>query len=131
MNRKRFIPLFGLFIAVTSFANLFRGFLMNKGIHPDVLVIGNAIIFLVSLLSLYFHIKGFLDKNVQVFLRSVYGSLMIKMFGLAAVAAVYILVMKKEVNKPALFICMGLYIAYTAIEMKQVFKLLKERKSNG
>jgi hypothetical protein len=131
MNRKRFIPLFGLFIAVTSFANLFRGFLMNKGIHADVLVIGNAIIFLVSLLSLYFHIKGFLDKNVQVFLRSVYGSLMIKMFGLAAVAAVYILVMKKEVNKPALFICMGLYIAYTAIEMKQVFKLLKERKSNG
>ena len=131
MNRNRFIPLFGLFIAVTSFANLFRGFLMNKGIHADVLVIGNAIIFLVSLLSLYFHIKGFLDKNVQVFLRSVYGSLMIKMFGLAAVAAVYILVMKKEVNKPALFICMGLYIAYTAIEMKQVFKLLKERKSNG
>ncbi len=131
MNRKRFIPLFGLFIAVTSFANLFRGFLMDKGIQADVLVIGNGIIFLVSLLSLYFHIKGFLDKNVQVFLRSVYGSLMIKMFGLAAVAAVYILVMKKEVNKPALFICMGLYIAYTAIEMKQVFKLLKERKSNG
>ena len=131
MNRRRFLPLLGLFIAVTSFANLFRSFLMNKGIHPDVLVIGNGIIFLVSLLSLYFHIKGFLDKNVQVFLRSVYGSLMIKMFGLAAVAAVYILVMKKEVNKPALFICMGLYIVYTVIEMKQVFKLLKERKSNG
>jgi hypothetical protein len=131
MNRKRFLPLLGLFIAVTSFANLFRSFLQQKGIDADVLIIGNLIIFLVSLLSLYFHIKGFLHKNVQVFLRSAYGSLMIKMFGLATVAAVYILVMKKEVNKPALFICMGLYIFYTALELRQVFQLLKEKKSNG
>ncbi|XVJ65247.1 MAG: hypothetical protein HEQ40_03425 [Lacibacter sp.] len=131
MNRKRFLPLLGLFIAVTSFANLFRGFLNEKGIDADVLVIGNTLIFLISLLSLYFHIKGFLDKNVQVFLRSVYGSLIIKMFGLAAIAAIYILVMKKEVNKPALFICMGLYIFYTALEIAQVFKLLKEKKNNG
>ena len=131
MNRKRFLPLLGLFIAVTSFANLFRGFLNEKGIDADVLVIGNTLIFLISLLSLYFHIKGFLDKNVQVFLRSVYGSLMIKMFGLAAIAAIYILVMKKEVNKPALFICMGLYVLYTIIEIRQVFHLLKEKKNNG
>lgn len=131
MNRKRFLPLLGLFIAVTSFANLFRDFLSGKGIDADVLVIGNSLIFLISLLSLYFHIKGFLDKNVQVFLRSVYGSLMIKMFGLAAIAAIYILVMKKEVNKPALFICMGLYVLYTIIEIRQVFHLLKERKNNG
>ena len=131
MNRKRFLPLLGLFIAVTSFANLFRGFLSGKGIDADVLVIGNSLIFLISLLSLYFHIKGFLDKNVQVFLRSVYGSLMIKMFGLAVIAAVYILVMKKEVNKPALFICMGLYILYTIIEIRQVFHLLKDKKNNG
>lgn len=131
MNRKRFLPLIGLFIAVTSFANLFRNFLLQKNIDPDVLIIGNLILFLVSVLSLYFHIKGFLDKNIQVFLRSAYGSLMIKMFGLAAVAAVYILVMKKEVNKPALFICMGLYIFYTALELRQVFVLLKEKKNNG
>jgi hypothetical protein len=131
MNRKRFLPLLGLFIAVTSFANLFRGFLSGKGIDADVLVIGNTLIFLISLLSLYFHIKGFLDKNVQVFLRSVYGSLLIKMFGLAAIAAIYILVMKKEVNKPALFICMGLYVLYTIIEIRQVFHLLKEKKNNG
>ncbi len=131
MNRKRFLPLIGLFIAVLSFANLFRRFLFEKGIDADVLIMGNILIFLVSLLSLYFHIKGFLDKNVQVFLRSVYGSLMVKMFGLAAVAAVYILVAKKEVNKPALFICMGLYIFYTVLEITQVFKLLKEKKSNG
>lgn len=131
MNRKRFLPLFGLFIAITSFANLFRDFLRGNGIDADVLVIGNALIFLISLLSLYFHIKGFLDKNVQVFLRSVYGSLMIKMFGLAAIAAIYILVMKKEVNKPALFICMGLYVLYTIIEIRQVFHLLKEKKNNG
>jgi uncharacterized membrane protein HdeD (DUF308 family) len=131
MNRKHFLPLLGLFIAVTSFANLFRNFLLKKSIDPDVLIIGNGILFLVTLLSLYFHIKGFLHKNVQVFLRSAYGSLMIKMFGLAAVAAVYILVMKKEVNKPALFICMGLYIFYTALELRQVFKLLKKKKTNG
>lgn len=131
MNRKRFLPLLGLFIAVTSFANLFRSFLSEKGIDADVLVIGNTLIFLISLLSLYFHIKGFLDKNVQVFLRSVYGSLMIKMFGLAAIAAIYILVMKKEVNKPALFMSMGLYVLYTIIEIRQVFHLLKEKKNNG
>lgn len=131
MSRKYFIPLLGLFIAVTSFANLFRNFLQQKGVDVNALIIGNSLIFLISLISLYFHIKGFLHKNVQVFLRSVYGSMMLKMFGLAAVAAIYILVARKEVNKPALFICMGLYIFYTALEMVQVFKLLKEKKNNG
>lgn len=131
MNTKRFyIPLLVLFIAVVSFTNLFRNFIEQKGIDADVVVIGNIILFLVSAASLYFHITGFLHKNVQVFLRNVYGSLLVKMFVCAIAAAVYILMAKKNVNKAGLFICMGLYIFYAIIEIRQVFRLLKEKKQS-
>ncbi|MBX9781924.1 MAG: hypothetical protein K2X48_01390 [Chitinophagaceae bacterium] len=131
MNTKRFyLPLLGLFVAALSLTNLFRNFIEQKGIDADVVSVGNIILFLVFIASLYFHITGFLHKNVQVFLRSVYGSLLVKMFVCAIAAAVYILVAKKNVNKAGLFICMGLYILYTIVEIRQVFRLLKEKKQS-
>ena len=58
-----------------------------------------------------------------------YGSFMIKFFLIAIVAFVYIMVARKNVNKPGLIVCGLLYIVYTVLETGALMKLLKQRKN--
>jgi hypothetical protein len=127
-NRKLFLPIALFFILFNSFVIATRNRMLKYGISQDVLIIGNMIIAFTTAAALYFHIKGFLNKNVQVFLRSVYGALMIKMFICAAAVIIYAFAVKKEVNKPAIFICMALYLIYSFIEVRMIFRLLKQVK---
>jgi hypothetical protein len=48
---------------------------------------------------------------------------------IAIAAFIYIQMAKKEVNKPALFACMGLYLVYTFIEISTLTKMLKQKKN--
>jgi len=101
--------------------------LENWGFDYSALVIGNLLVFAISFLSYWMAVKGLTTKNNHAFFRWVYGSIMIKLFLLAGVAFVYIMMNKKEVNKPALFFCMGLYIIYTFIEVSALMKLNKQK----
>lgn len=129
-NRKLFQPIILLGVILQCFFILGKGWLAKYGIDQGVLIIGNLILFLVSLASLYFLVSGFLHKNVQVFFRSVYGSLMIKMFVCAAAVVIYALANRATFNKPALYICMALYFVYSFIEVRMIFRLLKQKKNN-
>lgn len=104
--------------------------MLKYGFSQDVLIMGNLILFLVTIVSLYFHVKGFLHKNIQVFFRSVYGALMVKMVVCAAAVIIYALLSRPNLNKPALYICMALYFVYSFIEVRMVFRLLKQKKNN-
>lgn len=130
-NRKLFAPILLLFVLLNAFFVVFKSWLVKYGIGYEILLIGNVILFVVTMVSLYFHIKGFLHKNIQVFFRSVYGALMVKMFLCAATVVVYALLERKNINKPAIFICMALYFVYTITEVRMIFRLLKQQKKNN
>ncbi|HMO32495.1 MAG TPA: hypothetical protein PKE63_13090 [Lacibacter sp.] len=131
-NRKKlFFPPFVLFLILNGFFTGGRSFLARKGFDQDVLLIGNTLLFLVTMTALYLHVKGFYDKNVNVFLRSVYSSLLVKMFVSVAAVGVYAYFAGDNINKPSLFTCMALYFLYTIVEVRMVFRLLKEGKKNG
>ena len=55
--------------------------------------------------------------------------LSLKFFVVAIAAFIYIMVTKKNVNKPALFFCMGLYIVYTFFEVSSLLRVLKQKKN--
>jgi len=97
------------------------------GFDYTVLVFGNLIVFGASFISYWMAVKGLTTKNNHAFFRWVYGSIMLKLFLLAGVAFVYIMMNKKEVNKPGLFFCMGLYIVYTFIEVSGLMKVNKQK----
>ncbi len=90
---------------------------------------GNALLFLVGCISLRMSMKALTDKNVQVFLRLVYGSFMMKFFVFATVAFIYIFTYKKNINKPALLGCFALYILYTFFEIRTVLKQAKRKNA--
>ena len=124
---KNFLPAVILFLVFNSgFLSMMRK-LEDWGFAYPVLVFGNLIIFAISFLSYWMAVRGLTTKNNHAFFRWVYGSVMIKLFLLAGVAFAYIMMNKSEVNKTALFFCMGLYIVYTFIEVSALMKVNKQK----
>jgi len=100
----------------------------KKGIDTDVLILGNLILFVATLLSFFVYVRSLKTSSSGAALRGMYGSFMIKFFICLAAVVVYLVVFKKNINKPALIICMGLYIVYTVIEVATLQKMLKRNK---
>ncbi len=123
---KAFISLVFLFLAFSIIFSLLWIFAIHTPVDFRVLLGGNSLLFVVGLISLRMNVKAMTHQSVQVFLRLVYGSFILKFFVLAVVAFVYIAVFKKAVNKPALFGCFGLYFIYTFLEVRSVMKLSKK-----
>lgn len=94
----------------------------GKAMDYRVLLAGNGLLFIVGLISMHMSTRAMEHKNVQVFLRLVYGSFLLKFFVLAIGAFIYIAIFKKNINKPGLFGCFGLYFIYTFIEVRSVMK---------
>jgi hypothetical protein len=101
--------------------------LSEKGFDHEVLVYGNIILFTIFLVSFMMVSKGQRSKNNHEFFRLMYGSFILKLFLLAGIAFAYIMTMKKAVNKPALFLCMALYVVYTIIEVTALMKSGKQK----
>jgi ACR3 family arsenite efflux pump ArsB len=122
-------PLILVFIFFTAFFISGKSWLDKKGVDQDVLIIGNLLLFLISLTAFLITNKALSSSSPQAFVRAMYGSFIIKFFVLAITAFVYIIVAKKNVNKPALIACAGLYIIYTGIETRALMKMLKQKKN--
>ena len=126
-SRRFFSPVFLLFFIVNAFMIGFRARLEKWGFDIEVMLIGNLVLCVITLLSFYMLNKGLQATSTAGFLRSVYGSFMIKLFLVAALVFGYVLLNKENINKPALFTCMFLYLVYTFVEIRGLLKLSKEK----
>ena len=118
-------PVILLFVLLTAFFIVGRNLLEKWGADQGVLIIGNTLLFLITLTSFVMALKGLKNANPHAFVRSVYGSIMIKLFVAIIATFVYTATSKYQVNRPALFTCMGLYLVYTFIEVSVLTKELK------
>ena len=125
--RKGFIQLIYLFLGLGSIFLLLHFLFPLSGVDFRVLQFGNGLLFILAFISLRMSSRALEHKNVQMFLRLVYGSFLLKFFVLAITAFIYIAHYKKDVNKPALLGCLGLYFIYTFIEVRSVIKKSKKQ----
>lgn len=124
------MPVVIFFVILNAFFISGRKMLERWGADQEILIIGNAVLFVITLLSFLVALRGLKNPNPNAFVRSVMGSIMIKMFLLVIAAFIYISIFKKGINKPALFGCMGLYLVYTFLEVAALTRSLKQ-KVNG
>jgi hypothetical protein len=115
-----------LFLLTSLLFLLLKFLFPGKSVNYNVLLYGNLLLFIVSWISVRMSTRAVVHKNVQVFLRLVYGSFLMKFFVLAIASFAYISILKKEVNKPGLFGCFVLYVIYTYIEVRTVLKQSKK-----
>jgi hypothetical protein len=126
--RKSLLPLFFLFVIINSMAIVFRSRLTSLGFDIDVLLIGNLFLCALTFFSFYMLYKGMKAATTAGFLRSVYGSFIIKLLLVAVMVFGYAILFKEKINKPSLFSCMFLYLVYTFIETRGLLKLSKLKK---
>ncbi|MEO6681533.1 MAG: hypothetical protein ABIN48_01795 [Ginsengibacter sp.] len=125
-----YLPLFIVVLVVFLLVVIFKTFLVNKGVNTDFVLGANFVLFTLSIAGLFIQGKGAKSTNLSGFLTGIYTSLLMKMFLIVGAVIVYLTMLGGEVNKPALFIGMALYFVFTAIEVKQIMKIVR-KKTDG
>lgn len=127
---RAFLPLTIIFVISSALLLIFRSVWAGWGINPDVMIVGNIILFLATAGSFNLYHRSLRNNNVQVFLRLVYGGMFLKMMICLVAAFIYIVTVRKGVSKGAIFGCMFLYFLYTFVEVSILMKLSKQQKKN-
>lgn len=122
---KAFLPVILVFIILNGFF-LFGTELLDKwNADRDVLMVGNLLLFVITLISFFIAQRGLKSPNPHAFTRAVFGSILLKLFLCIIAATVYIATYQRDLNKAALFGCMGLYLIYTFMEVSALTKMLR------
>lgn len=122
-------PLILVFIVVSVFGIIGKDWLLKNGISQDLLIYGNLLLFGVTFGAYYINTRSLRSANPSAPVRGMYAGFMIKFFLIALAAFIYIMMAKKQVNKPGLIILAGLYIVYTALETKALMQLANAKKN--
>lgn len=129
MFNKSMFPLVIVFIITAALIFIFRQFLELHGFDWQVLSGGNIFIYIVTALSMHLLGKGMNAADTHAFLRNAYSAVLMKLFAFAAAAFMYILLSGKNLNKPALFASMALYLIYTFVELSVIMKHSNAKKN--
>ena len=122
-------PLFLVFTLTILVLYAIRGILAQWGIDSAILNIANCIFFLLSVLTFIMQRKALENSNPNVFVRSVMGGMLIKMFVTISVVIVYRLIAGNSVSKVSVFSAMFIYLLYLGVEVAVITKV--NRQKNG
>lgn len=125
-NRFReFVPIVLLFIIVNGLSITLGSKFREWRVDEDLLIGGNLFLFGITFISFLIAKKGLQNENPHAFVRSIFSSIIIKLFITLAAAFIYISMYKKDLNKPAFFALMGLYLVYMFLEVVVLTRMLR------
>lgn len=124
-----FFPLIFTFVLIVLVLTACRWLVPDPRIDYTVIGFSNGLLFLLSLLVFRMQRKAMANANPQVFIRSVMGGMMIKMFIVIIAVVIYIFAGGKKISKAALFISLLLYLVYLAVEVFAVNRLNKRKNA--
>ncbi len=128
-RKKIILPLIALFVIFSGLLTVFKTLLARWGIDYNVLIIANILFFLISLIAFFMQQKALNNSNPNVFVRSVMGGMLIKMFVCITAVIVYRLVAGNSVSKVSVFAAMFLYLLYLAVEVAVITKMNKQKNA--
>lgn len=126
---KIFLPITLVFIILNGLIITCKTYLESNGFDRDFLIIANLLLFSLCIAGLFLQRKGLQSSNTNAFIRSVYSAMLLKIFVCLAAVMVYIFSNTSNVNKPALFASMGIYLVYTSIEVAALMTALRKKKN--
>jgi len=99
---------------------------MAWGIDYRVLLTGNLLLFLATVVSFLLYSKGLHSRNMQAFIRVMYGSLLVKFFVCLVAVMIYAMIERAGVNRNGIFGCFILYVLYTFLEVRTLLLSIKK-----
>jgi hypothetical protein len=124
---KLILPSLFTFIFITIVFVGFHNFLDGHNINHKVVVVGNLLLFLLSTLTLWMHLRAVKNPNPNVFTNSVMGGTVLKLFVLAIATVIYFVLVGKDKSVFAIFTNMFLYIIYTVLDVRAALILNKKK----
>lgn len=119
------LSVFVLVFLVFNFLVIFHVFPAGWKMDKMVLLIGNCLLFGVTYLSFLLHIKGLRDPNPHVFVRTMVGSLLIKMLICLVAVMIYAMASGGAINRNGILACFVLYLLYTILEVRVLQRLYR------
>ncbi len=116
-------PLVVLFFALTLVLLALSAPLDTIQANVWVVISANTLLFLVSILNLFFQFKQISNPNPNVVIRGIMAGMFIKLFGLGAAVLIYLIASGSSRSINAVFMGMGLYIVYTWVEVRISLRL--------
>ncbi|MBO9155058.1 hypothetical protein ACFOTA_22785 [Chitinophaga sp. GCM10012297] len=131
MTDKFILWLAGVFVLITAALFLLQQWLLQSlGAHFEVLVAGNIVMALITLISYSMNRKGMAAANPNVFVRSVYASTLSKLMLCAVGIIAYVLLNRQRVSKSTIFLLLFFYLVYTVFETIHLYRvMIKQKKS--
>ena len=126
---KVIFPLFITFLVLTAIIFAANIFYADKGIDYAVVMGGNCLFFLISLFVFRMQYLAMYNANPNVFIRSVMGGMLIKVFACVIAVVAYYFISAAAFNKPAVYASMVIYIVYLVVEVKTIMKLNKTKNA--
>ena len=123
---RSFLPILLSFILVSVLILVARAPLMESKTDYRVLLVGNGLLFLVTTVSFLLYSNGLRNNNIQLFLRVMYGSLLVKFFVCLVAVFIYGAMARQAVNRNGVLGCFVLYMLYTFLEVRILLRLSKK-----
>jgi len=123
------LPLFITFLFLTIVIFAARFLVTEKGIDHSIVMGANCLFFLISLFVFRMQYMAMYNSNPNVFIRSVMGGMLIKVFGCVIAVVAYYFISKTAFNKPAVYVSMIIYIIYLVVEVRTIMKLNKSKNA--
>lgn len=125
---RAFAPIIFVFVVTTIVLVLVPDLSFLWGMSKPVMIVGNIILFISTIISFSLFARSLSNNNVHAFLRMIYGGMFAKMLICLFAALIYIMAVKKGVSKGAIFGCMFLYFVYTFLEISIIMKLSRKNR---
>ena len=122
---------FVLMYLIFNLLVIFHVFPADWKMDYRVLLIGNSLLFGVTYLSFLLHIKGLHSPNPHVFVRTMYGSLLVKMLICLVAVMIYAMAAGGSVNRNGIIACFVLYLIYTVLEVRVLQRLYRASPEGG
>jgi len=103
--------------------------LARWGIDYRVLIVANILFFSISLIAFFMQKKALSNSNPNVFVRSVMGGMLLKMFACITAVIIYRFAAGDTVSRISVFGAMFLYLFYLAAEVAVITKLNKQKNA--
>lgn len=126
---KAVLPLFIVFFGLTVLVFIASLVYADKGIDYIAVMGSNCLFFLISLFVFRMQFLAMHNSNPNVFIRSVMGGMIIKVFACVIAVIAYYFLSGPAFNKPAVYAAMIIYIIYLVVEVRTIMKLNKTKNA--
>ncbi len=120
-------PLIIAFVICTMLIGVSSFLFTSYGVNYVVLIGGNCLFFLISLLVFRMQYKAMQHSNPNVFIRAVMLAMIIKFVACISAVIGYYFISKEAFSKPAVYFSMVIYVIYLVVEVRTIMKLNKSK----